>query len=105
MPVLQEVAAEGMIDHLLDVIFVQDAARLAVGVEHRKERLTGIKPEQIEHGFEFVAFAHRRQLFDLLADQNAVERRRRAVTAAIQGQMRIGRLQIRLRCVVGRAMK
>ena len=72
-PVLQQVAAEGLVDIFLQVMLMDDAARLAIGIEHREERLLRIASEEIEDAVDAVAFIDRRQLLDLLADEDLVE--------------------------------
>jgi hypothetical protein len=86
--VLQEVATEGLVDVFLQVPLVQDATRLAIGIEHREKGLMRIATEKLEDAVDRVVFVDRRQHFDLLADQDFVERLRIALALAKVQQMR-----------------
>src|SRR3546814_17194531 len=72
--VLEKVAAEGLVDKFLQVVFVDDAARFAIGVEDREEGLPGIAAEKLEDRVDAFLLVDGRQMLDLLADEDLVER-------------------------------
>src|SRR5690606_35081797 len=77
----------------LQVVLVDDAARLAVGVEDREEGLAWVAPEELEDGIDALVLVDGRPVLYLLADEDLVERLAGSADAADIGQMRKGGLQ------------
>src|SRR5690606_23611780 len=81
------------VDEFFQVIFVDDTARLAIGVEDREEGLPRIAAEELEDRIDALMLVDGRQMLDLLADEDLVERLAGAAAADL-GQMQEGGRQV-----------
>ncbi len=86
------------------MVLVDDAARLAIGIQYREEGLARIAAKELEDRVDAVVLVDCRQHFNLFADKDFIERLRVVLALAEILQMRKRGHELRGMPGVGRAM-